>query len=234
MDGILQACNKIDLPDADKNIARLCKKYDEVRLGKRPARTVRGEAPPLMPALSPAWPVWGGAQKMLVFTSALAECFLRKLAKGGYIEYVEGTDEITTYDDQPEDAKTLKPLDATTKARLEKVQDLVLYRYGSTGTLDTVRRIVDHLGMIPVYPVKSIHNFTSDSGAVRTGKVFRDCLLVRPGTTVKDLVEMLPGDLASHYAGAETIGAVQLSESEVITTANNIISIKQSRTDRDA
>jgi hypothetical protein len=34
----LQACNKIDLADADKNIARLCRKYDEVRRNPAPSK----------------------------------------------------------------------------------------------------------------------------------------------------------------------------------------------------
>ena len=64
--------------------------------------------------------------------------------------------------------------------------------------------------MIPVYPVKSIHNFTSDSGNNRTGKVFRDCVLVRAGTTVRDLVEMMPTDVRAAFCGAETVGAIQV------------------------
>jgi ribosome-binding ATPase len=109
---------------------------------------------------------------------------------------------------------------------------LVLYRYGGTGTLEAVRRAVDRLGMLPVYPVRSIHNFTSDTGSATTssssssgggggggggsggggggGRVFRDCVLVRQGTTVRELVAMLPGDLSTHYAGAETVGAIQV------------------------
>ena len=99
---------------------------------------------------------------------------------------------------------------------------MVLYRYGSTGTLDTVRRIVDLLGMIPVYPVKSIHNFTSDGGANRTGKVFRDCLLVRPGTTIRDLLELLPGDMSTYYNGAETVGAIQVRRRECARAVRHV------------
>ena len=61
-------------------------------------------------------------QRTLVFTSALAESFLRKLVKSNLIRYAEGTDEVTTHDDEPPEAATLKPLDATTRNRLEKVK----------------------------------------------------------------------------------------------------------------
>ena len=63
-------------------------------------------------------------QTLLVFTSALAETFLRKLAKAGYIGYKEGTDEITTADDEGDAAAALKPMDTTTRNRLEKVRGM--------------------------------------------------------------------------------------------------------------
>lgn len=58
--------NKIDHPDADKNITRIMRRYD---------------------------------QNKLVLTSALAENFLRKIAKQGFIHYVEGTDMVDTKED---------------------------------------------------------------------------------------------------------------------------------------
>eukprot|EP00160_Parvularia_atlantis_P016448 Unigene5220_Nuclearia_a/m.16027 Unigene5220_Nuclearia_a/g.16027 ORF Unigene5220_Nuclearia_a/g.16027 Unigene5220_Nuclearia_a/m.16027 type:complete len:350 (-) Unigene5220_Nuclearia_a:5-1054(-) len=189
------ACNKIDLPDADKNITKLVKKYDE---------------------------------SMLVFTSALSEIFLRKLAKTGYIRYEEGSDDFRTADDAKETAGAapLKPLDEKNKGRLEKIRDLVLYRYGSTGTQEAISRAVESLGMLPVYPVRNINNFTSDAGQVRTGRVFRDCYLVRQGTTVRDLVRMLPGDMERFYNGAETVGGIQISDDEVIMRERNIIAFR--------
>lgn len=45
--------NKIDLQDADANIARMCQKYD---------------------------------QKNVILASALAECYLKKMRKDGYIK----------------------------------------------------------------------------------------------------------------------------------------------------
>jgi ribosome-binding ATPase YchF (GTP1/OBG family) len=96
----------------------------------------------------------------VVLSSALAEIFLRKMQKDGFIKYIEGSDTITTAEDDP--SLNLKPLDEKTKARLEKVKDLVLFRYGSTGIQDAISKAVETKELIPVYPVKSIHNFTSD------------------------------------------------------------------------
>jgi ribosome-binding ATPase YchF (GTP1/OBG family) len=47
------------------------------------------------------------------------------------------------------------------KSRLEKVQDLVLFRYGHTGVQETLQTVVKVLGLIPVYPVRNVNNFSS-------------------------------------------------------------------------
>ncbi|KAI9845154.1 MAG: hypothetical protein M1837_005039 [Sclerophora amabilis] len=60
------ALNKIDHPDADKNISKIAKQQDP---------------------------------KTLVLTSAVSEVFLRKLAKQGFIKYVEGSEFVDTRQD---------------------------------------------------------------------------------------------------------------------------------------
>ena len=45
--------------------------------------------------------------------------------------------------------------------RLEKVQDLVLYRYGHTGVQECLGRVVELLGLCPVYLVKNVNNFST-------------------------------------------------------------------------
>lgn len=84
------------------------------------------------------------------------------------------------------------------------------------------------LKLVPLYPVRNINNFSSDSGGRQNG-VFRDCILVRPGTTVREAASLVSHDVGRFYAGAETVGGVQLGESDVITTRNNIISFTLSR-----
>lgn len=46
--------------------------------------------------------------------------------------------------------------------RLEKIRDLVLFRYGATGVQDAIKKAVEIKGYIPVYPVKNLNKFTSD------------------------------------------------------------------------
>ena len=41
------------------------------------------------------------------------------------------------------------------------MQDLVLFRFGSTGVLECVKKAFIVLDVIPVFPVRNIANFTS-------------------------------------------------------------------------
>jgi ribosome-binding ATPase YchF (GTP1/OBG family) len=118
------ALNKIDLPDSDKNIDRISRKYPNAHI---------------------------------VLISALAESFLRKLHKQKFILYEEGTEFFTTH----EDDSSLKPMDEKTKSRLEKVQDMVLFRFGHTGVQETLQTVVKVLGLIPIFPVRNVNNFSS-------------------------------------------------------------------------
>lgn len=189
------ALNKIDLPDSDKNIARLSEKY-------------KGD---------------------MVLVSALGEVFLKKLQTQGFVHYLEGTDTVDLVEDLPKDSTIkLKALDEKTRSRLEKVQDLVLFRYGSTGVQQCVKMAVESLGLIPMFPVKSIHNFTS-SALGKSGGVFRDCFLIKPGTSVKQFAAMVHPDLEKHYHSAETVGGRQLAEEDILTKETNIIAYKETQ-----
>lgn len=79
--------------------------------------------------------------------SALAECFLKKLRSQGYILYEDGSDRIITSKD-PEGSR-LKTLDEKTEARVERIIDSILFRYGSTGVQDVVQRAIEMTGRIP-------------------------------------------------------------------------------------
>ncbi|KAG0244262.1 45.2 kDa GTP-binding protein [Mortierella sp. GBAus27b] len=184
------ALNKIDLPDSDKNIAKIMRRYDQNRI---------------------------------ILTSALAETFLRKMHKQKFILYDEGTDSVQTKEDLPD--SDLKPLDEKLQNRIEKVQDLVLYRYGSTGVQDVVLKAVEILGLVPAFPVKSLTTFANANGK----GVFKDCVLLWPGTTVIEFAKIVHPEIAKHYIGAETVGYRKIGEDEEITLANNIISFKTSQ-----
>ncbi|KAF9365332.1 hypothetical protein BGX34_010458 [Mortierella sp. NVP85] len=183
------ALNKIDLPDSDKNISRIMRKYD---------------------------------QSKIVLTSALAETFLRKMAKQKFIVYDEGTDNVQTKEDLPD--SDLKPLDEKMQNRVEKVQDLVLYRYGSTGVQEVILKAVEVLGLVPAFPVKSLTTYGNANGK----GVFKDCVLLWPKTTVLEFARIVHPEIAKHYLGAETVGHRKIGEDDEITLENNIICFKTS------
>lgn len=182
------ALNKVDLPESDKNIDRILRKYD---------------------------------QSKIVLISALGENFLRKIHKQKMIFYHEGTDMFDTSAER----EGLTEMDEKTRARLERVQDLVLFRYGSTGVQECLQTVVKVLGLVPVFPVKNVNNFSSSTG-VRQGGVFRDCFFVRPNTTMRQLAAMLSAEIDKNYLYAETVGNVRLGEEDVITLEHNIVSFR--------
>ncbi|KAJ1958409.1 hypothetical protein IWQ62_004904 [Dispira parvispora] len=146
--------------------------------------------------------------EQFVLTSALVEHFLKTLRDQGYIHYREGEEDFTTADDDP--AAGLKPLDEKLKGRLNNVRDLVLFRYGSTGCQDVLSTIMDTLHVIPVFPVKNIRNFASE-GTPQTDGIFRDCVLIRSGITVREFAWKMFSEAGKLYHTAETVGGIQVS-----------------------
>ena len=189
------ALNKIDHPDADANIARIAKSH-----------------PP----------------ESLVLCSAISEVFLRRLAKQKYVRYVEGSEIVDTREDLVQDGDPdgggLKELDEKLKTRIENLKDMVLYRFGSTGVVQVLSRAAEMLGLVPFFPVKNAHAFGMNgqmseaegaSSASSGGQpVFRDCVLVRKGMTVRDVARKIIGDAPLAYV--EGIGGVRVSEDEIV------------------
>ncbi|OAJ42747.1 ferrous iron transporter B, variant [Batrachochytrium dendrobatidis JEL423] len=132
----LVALNKIDLPDSDKNIDLISRKY---------------------------------GQDNIVLVSALAETFLRKLHKQKFIKYHEGTDVFELAEDQvdPSVEEKLLTLDDKARNRLERVQDLVLFRYGHTGVQECLQQMIALLKLVPVFPVRNINSFSSSRYAAQ-------------------------------------------------------------------
>lgn len=186
------ALNKIDHPDADKNIAKIAKLH---------------------------------APESLVLCSAISEVFLRKLAKQGFVRYVEGSEFVDMREDLigmgDESGGGLKELDEKLRTRIENLKDMVLYRFGSTGVVQVLSRAAELLGLVPVFPVRNIHSFGS-SGTAGGNAVFRDCVLVNKGTTVKECARKVMGDAPLAYV--EGAGGVRVSEDEAVAVGKNDVS----------
>ena len=156
------------------------------------------------------------------------------------MKYVEGSDVVDTREDLiadgvEADGGGLKEMDEKLKTRIENLRDLVLYRFGGTGVVQVLKRAADALGLVPVFPVKNAHVFSLHGGAMAvdagdgggggggTGAggsgggqqpVFRDCVLVKRGTTVKEVARKVIGD--APLAHVEGPGGVRISEEEVV------------------
>ncbi len=195
------ALNKIDHPDADKNIAKIAKMQDP---------------------------------QSIVLCSAISEVFLRKLAKQGFVRYVEGSEFVDTREDLlevgEEDGGGLKELDEKLRTRIENLKDMVLYRFGSTGVVQVLSRAAELLGLVPVFPVRNIHGFRS--GAAGSNAVFRDCVLVKKGTTVRDCARKVMGDAPLAYV--EGAGGIRVSEDEIVEVGKNDVSLSKKPSWQDA
>lgn len=158
------ALNKIDHPDADKNIQKIAKANDPDTLV-------------VCSAISE------------VFLRRLAKQGFVRYQEGS--EFVDTREDLI--DDGDPEGGGLKELDEKLKAyasrltgisthadnvssRIENLKDLVLYRFGSTGVNQVLTRAAALLGLTPVFPVRNISTYASGD---RDSGVFRDCVLVK-------------------------------------------------------
>lgn len=182
------ALNKIDHPDADKNISKIAQMYPNV-----------------------------------VLCSAISEVFLRKMAKQGYIKYVEGSEFIDTREDLIEMGDPtgggLKELDEKNRNRIENLKDMVLYRFGSTGVVQVLAKAAEILGLVPVFPVRNTTSF----GSADSKGVFRDCVLVKKNSTVGEAARKVMGDAPIAYI--EGADGTRVSEDDIVAVGKNDVSL---------
>ncbi|KAI9742277.1 MAG: hypothetical protein M1818_004177 [Claussenomyces sp. TS43310] len=185
------ALNKIDHADADKNISKIAKMQDP---------------------------------NSIVLCSAISEIFLRKLAKQGFIRYTEGSEFVDTREDLIADGDAtgggLKEMDDKLQARIENLKDMVLYRFGSTGVVQVLSKAAALLGLVPVFPVRSVSTFSS--GTAGSSAVFRDCVLVKKNTTVAEVARKVMGDVPLAYV--EGAGGVRVAEDDLVAVGKNDVS----------
>ena len=90
--------------------------------------------------------------------------------------------------------------------------------------MQVLSRAADMLGLVPVFPVRNVHGLGAGMTATATvtagqqqggnAPVFRDCVLVKKGTTVKECARKVMGDAPLAYV--EGAGGVRVSEDEVV------------------
>ncbi|AEA46447.1 redox-regulated ATPase YchF [Archaeoglobus veneficus] len=122
--------------------------------------------------------------EIVIPTSAAFELTLRMAAKNGYIKYLPGDS----------DFEIIKALNEKQKKALEIIRDF-LKKYGSTGVQKAINTVVfDLLGYIVVYPVEDENKFTDSKG-----NVLPDAMLVKKGTTARQLAYMIHTDIGESF-----------------------------------
>jgi len=122
--------------------------------------------------------------EIVVPTSAAYELILRTAAKNGYIKYLPGDP----------DFEIIKELNEKQLKALEKIREF-LKEFGSTGVQDAINRVVfDLLDYIVVYPVEDENKFTDSKG-----NVLPDAMLVKRGTTAKELAFKIHTEIGKHF-----------------------------------
>lgn len=124
------ALNKIDHPDADKNISKIAKLFPDTPLV-------------LTSSISE------------VFLRRLAKQGYVKYTEGS--EFVDTYEDLVA--DGDASGGGLKPMDDKLRQRIENLKDMVLYRFGSTGVVQVLSKAAEVLGLVPVFPVKNINTF---------------------------------------------------------------------------
>lgn len=148
--------------------------------------------------------------RIIIPASAEAELALRRAALSGLVKYIPGDGFITIADPGR--------LSQAQARALERIGDL-MKRFGSTGVQRALNTAVfDALGLIVVYPVEDQQRLADSEG-----KILPDALLVKRGTTARELAYMIHTDLGEGFLHAieirtrSRVGAdYQLKDMDVI------------------
>lgn len=164
---------------------------------------------------------------LVVPCSARAELFLRKMAKQGYVQYVEGSDSVWTRQDLIDDGDPegggLKEMDEKNTEIIDEYKDMILYRYNSTGVVEVLSAAAKLLGLVPIFPVRSTATFSSGNDAKA---VFRDCVLVKRNSTVGEVAKKVMGDVTIAYV--EGVGGTRVSEDDIVSVGKHDVSSSKS------
>ncbi len=148
-----------------------------------------------------------------VTCSAIFELTLRTASKNGFIKYLPGD----------RDFEIVKELNEKQRKALEMIREF-MKKNGGTGVQSAINRIVfEKLGYIVVYPVEDENKFTDSKG-----NVIPDAMLVRKGTTARELAYKIHTDIGKNYIYAiDARKKIRISEDYELKN-NDVIKIVSS------
>lgn len=152
---------------------------------------------------------------LVVPTSAESELALRKATKAGLIDYIPGDRSF----------KILKDLGIKQREALDYIKKNVLEVFGSTGVQDAINMAVfDALSMIVVYPVEDERKLSDHNG-----NVLPDAILIKRGSSPRDLAGLIHSDLAKGFLYAVNVKKkmrvgddYQLQDSDVVKIVSSM------------
>ncbi|XP_066277300.1 uncharacterized protein [Branchiostoma lanceolatum] len=163
--------------------------------------------------------------------SALSECKLQELQRDGFLHYCYGEPSFMT------DDEFLRPLPSTTTGELDRIQNNVLSKFGSTNVHNALNLAVSLKSPIFAFPVKDLDTLMSLDHRQKgeAPGVLKDCMVLRPGTTVGHLhtvlvhaLELLKGTFVRAEAREINGDKRVVRKDEVIGPSNNVIKIMTS------
>lgn len=146
----------------------------------------------------------------VVPASAATEMLLRKAAEGGFVEYTPGAESF----------KVLKEGSKQQRDALDFARQY-LKKHGHTGVQQALDQAVFDLGrMIPVFPVEDKSKWADGSG-----HVLPDCLLVRGGTTAKEMAFEIHTDIGEGFIKAVDARSGQARGADYVVQSGDILKI---------
>lgn len=113
----------------------------------------------------------------------------------------------------------MKKLDASVEGRLNKIMDMVLFRFGSTGVWKVIQAAVECMHPVIVYPVTS---FTNLKGV--RGNTLGSCYMLHEHATVMDLKTLLISSENIPCASIEAEDGRDMGEEDEIVS-NSVVRV---------
>lgn len=167
----------------------------------------------------------------MVPVSARSECILQKACKDGVLTYQSGASNFEI-NHQTQD------LSEKSKKELIQVKTSVLNVFGDTGVLQALSQAVSLRSPVYAFPVNCLDTCQSISVITKEKpQILRDCIVLKPGTTVEKLFNILlyppVSLLAGEYVRAEGVSSKGvksvLHKHDIVNETNQILKIMSTR-----
>jgi len=128
-----------------------------------------------------------GDSNIIIPCSAEAELVLRRAAEKGFIRYLPGDEKFEIIDEGKMTSEQRKAL--------KIIEEKVLVKWKGTGVQETINSaIFNLLKMIVVYPVEDANKLSDHHG-----NILPDALLIREGSTARELAYMIHQELGDTF-----------------------------------